>query len=74
VSNNESKITFDEVAFSQKLVPNVIGMKAKDAVYLLENTGIQTTISGRGKVKHQSIKAGKPISKNQSIKLQLATY
>ena len=73
-SSDESNITFDEVAFSQKRVPNVIGMKAKDAVYLLENSGLQTTISGRGKVKHQSIKAGKPISNNQSIKLQLATY
>ena len=73
-NKDENNITFDEVAFSQKLVPNVKGMKAKDAVYLLENSGLQTTISGRGKVKHQSIKAGKPISKNQSINLQLATY
>lgn len=73
-NTNETNITFDEIVFSRKLVPNVIGMKAKDAVYLLENTGIQTTISGRGKVKHQSIRAGKPVSGNQSIKLQLATY
>ncbi len=73
-NGNEDNISFDEVAFSQKRVPNVIGMKAKDAVYLLENSGIRTTISGRGQVKHQSIKAGKPISGSQSIKLQLATY
>lgn len=70
----DSKINFDEVAFSQTLVPNVIGMKAKDAVYLMENNGLKTIISGRGKVKHQSIKAGKRISGNESIKLQLATY
>ncbi len=73
-NTNESDITFDEVEFRQNVVPNVIGMKAKDAVYLLENSGLQTTIKGRGKVKRQSIRAGKAIADNQSIVLQLATY
>ena len=73
-SSDKSKITFDDVAFSQTLVPNVIGMKAKDAVYLMENNGLKTIISGRGKVKHQSIKPGRRVSGNSSIKLQLATY
>lgn len=73
-TSDKSKITFDEVTFSQTLVPNVIGMKAKDAVYLMENNGLKTIISGRGKVKNQSIKPGKRVSGNSSIKLQLATY
>ena len=73
-NTDDTDITFNEIAFRENVVPNVVGMKAKDAVYLLENTGIQTTISGKGKVKHQSIKAGKPVKENQSIKLQLATY
>ena len=73
-TNDKSKINFEEVAFSQNLVPNVIGMKAKDAVFLMQNTGLKTIISGRGKVKHQSIKAGKRASSYSSIKLQLATY
>ena len=73
-TNDKSKINFEEVAFSQNLVPNVIGMKAKDAVFLMQNTGLKTIISGRGKVKHQSIKAGKRASGYSSIKLQLATY
>ncbi len=71
---DESKISFEEVAFSQNLVPNVIGMKAKDAVFLMENTGLKTAISGRGKVRHQSIKAGKRASDYSSIKIQLGTY
>lgn len=73
-TTSASELSFDEVTFSESLVPNVIGMKAKDAVFLLENNGLNTIISGRGKVKHQSIKPGKRITKNQSIKIQLATY
>ena len=75
-ANNDknSELIFDEVAYRQNVVPNVIGMKAKDAVYLLENSGLQTTLKGRGNVKKQSIRAGKSIKENQSITLQLATY
>ena len=73
-NTDESDLIFDEVTFKQNVVPNVLGMKAKDAVYLLENSGLQTTIKGRGKVKRQSIRAGKTIKENQSIVLQLATY
>jgi len=74
VTNNNNKVEFDEVAFSNNTIPNVIGMKAKDAVYLLENKGIKTKINGRGKVRRQSVRAGKSIKKNQSITLQLALY
>ena len=67
-------LMLEEIAFMQNLVPNVIGMKAKDAVYILENSGIKTTISGRGKVVKQSVRPGKLISKNKSISLQLGNY
>ncbi|MFK5855885.1 MAG: penicillin-binding protein [Bacteroidota bacterium] len=73
-NNNESDIIFDEVTFRQNLVPNVVGMKAKDAIYLLENSGLQTSISGKGKVIRQSVRAGKNVKDYQSISLQLATY
>lgn len=73
-NNNENDIIFDEVTFRQNLVPNVVGMKAKDAIYLLENSGLQTTISGKGKVIRQSVRAGKKVKDYQSISLQLATY
>jgi cell division protein FtsI (penicillin-binding protein 3) len=78
--NNKSWITenknesIEEVVFSDKVVPNVIGMNAKDAVYLLENMGISTSISGRGKVKKQSLKPGKSITENSHISLQLSNY
>ncbi len=41
-------------------VPNVVGMTAKDAVYLIEKTGMKSRIKGVGKVKSQSLRAGDP--------------
>ena len=71
---DDENIVFEEVAFNKNKVPNVIGMKAKDAIYILENNGIKTNISGRGKVVRQSIRAGQKIADNTTIKLQLGTY
>lgn len=63
---------FDGVNFSTKKVPNVRGMKAKDAVYLLENLGINITLSGRGVVRSQSVPSGSSISPNMHINLELS--
>ena len=52
-------------------VPNVIGMGAKDAVYLLENVGLKVQLSGMGKVKSQSIPAGNTLHKGKTIQLRL---
>jgi cell division protein FtsI (penicillin-binding protein 3) len=53
------------------LTPNVIGMGLKDAVYLLENTGLNVTIKGRGRVFNQSVPAGTAFKKGQVINLTL---
>jgi cell division protein FtsI (penicillin-binding protein 3) len=54
------------------LVPNVRGMGATDAIYLLENNGLRVSISGRGKVRSQSLKAGTKIQRGQSVVLRLS--
>lgn len=67
-----------EVAFTKKqsmprnLIPDVTGMGARDAVFLLESRGLKVTLQGRGKVKSQSIAAGKPLKKGERICLELA--
>jgi len=71
--NNEI-IELESVEFSLHHIPNVKGMNAKDAVYLLENMGVKTKLSGRGMVKSQSIKAGTQLKKGQTINLKLAAY
>jgi cell division protein FtsI (penicillin-binding protein 3) len=42
-------------------MPDVIGMGARDAVYLLESKGLKVKVNGRGRVKAQSLSYGKPI-------------
>ncbi len=56
----------------QNLVPNVISMGAKDAVYLLENAGLKVVLIGRGSVKSQSIPPGTLIKKGQEIILEMS--
>lgn len=52
-------------------VPSVIGMGAKDAVYLLESKGLKVSLTGVGKVKSQSIANGTLVRKGQTIRLVL---
>ncbi len=63
---------FYAVRFQHETVPNVRGMKAKDAVFLLENMGIDISLSGRGVVRSQSVNAGQPVTPNMRIKLELS--
>lgn len=59
------------VSSSGSVTPDVIGMGLKDAVYLLENMGLQVTATGRGRVANQSMVAGTAFIKNQKISLIL---
>ncbi len=52
-----------QVRYRDNITPDVTGMGAKDAVYLLESRGLKVKIHGRGKVRHQSYPAGKEIVK-----------
>ena len=52
-------------------VPNVKGMGAKDAVYLMEKCGLKVQLSGIGKVRSQSIPAGTKPIKGRTVKLVL---
>ncbi len=53
------------------LMPDVKGLGLKDAVYLLENQGLQVQVQGRGRVQAQSVAPGQKIAKGQNITLQL---
>lgn len=55
----------------RNFVPSVVGMGAKDAVYLLESKGLKVRLSGVGKVKSQSIAHGAIGKKGQTITIQL---
>lgn len=53
-------------------MPRVIGMGARDALYILENIGLKVEIQGRGTVISQSIDAGSAIGKGDKVVIKLA--
>lgn len=57
--------------YEAKIVPDVIGMGARDAVYILESRGVKVRLSGRGKVTQQSLPAGHIIKKGEVCSLKL---
>ncbi|MEZ4910445.1 MAG: penicillin-binding protein [Saprospiraceae bacterium] len=71
VKPSEGTIQFNKKTISKSVVPNVIGMGARDAVYLLEQIGLKVKINGAGKVTHQSIQHGVS-AKGQTIYLSLS--
>ena len=54
-----------------RYMPNVIGMGARDAVYLIEKRGVKCKLKGRGKVSGQSLEAGHFIKKGEVCVLTL---
>ncbi|MFC2138164.1 PASTA domain-containing protein, partial [Bacteroidota bacterium] len=53
------------------IAPNILGMGAKDAIFILENSGLKVVLSGRGIVQKQSIEPGSAIRKGQTIYIEL---
>lgn len=65
-------VSFSDRKFIENLVPNVIGMSLKDALYILENAGMEVDFSGKGIVSEQSIRPGLRIEPGQVIVLELS--
>lgn len=64
-------VVLKDRSIRKDLVPNVVGMGAKDAIFALESVGLRVNMSGRGEVKSQSINPGNQVSKGQTITIQL---
>lgn len=71
LSRGESAIGIVPLKLDYKRVPNVIGLTAKDAVYILERLKIHVYVRGSGKVTSQSIPAGSPIVEGSLIEIGL---
>ncbi len=56
---------------SSTLVPNVVGMGLKDALYMLESRGLNVKFTGSGVVRAQSIRAGEQVGLGRTITLTL---
>jgi cell division protein FtsI (penicillin-binding protein 3) len=58
-------------ALPENVVPNVLGMRLKDALYILENRGMKVGVNGYGVVKRQSVPSGTRAIKGTYITLGL---
>ena len=52
-----------EKQYGKGTVPDITGMGARDAVFMMESRGIKTRIYGRGKVVKQTLMPGTPVKK-----------
>ncbi len=61
------------VAFGPDTIPDITGLTARDAVYLLEKAGLEPVVQGKGIVTAQSLAPGLPLSRGSEILLTLET-
>ena len=52
-SRNSNSVTLSPLKMSGRTMPDVTGMGARDAVYLLESKGMKVKLNGRGRVRSQ---------------------
>ncbi len=69
--NKNDHITLKGQRLQDNLMPNIHGMGAKDAIYILENKGLKVHLKGQGAVQYQSIPSGTRIRKGQRINIEL---
>jgi len=63
-------LVFERRTLPDEVVPNVVGLGLRDALYVLENRGLKVELEGVGKVSRQSLLPGTSI-RGQSIRLYL---
>jgi cell division protein FtsI (penicillin-binding protein 3) len=71
ISNGKAVDLNKMPSYSAKCIPDVTGMGACDAVYLMESRGVKVKIVGRGKVVTQSLPPGHQIVKGETCQIQL---
>ena len=54
------------------LVPDVRGMSLRDAVYLLENSGLRVQFNGKGRVRRQSPEHGARYFEGTVVTLEMS--
>lgn len=64
-------IDTDDLTLSEGVMPDVTGMGLRDAIYMLENSGLRVHYTGRGKVAKQSPQPGARISRGATVAIEL---
>jgi cell division protein FtsI (penicillin-binding protein 3) len=71
-TRSEKQIELGNRYIIQNLVPNVVDMGLKDAMYLLENAGLTVRVKGKGKVVRQSLNPGTRAGSGSVIYLEMS--
>jgi cell division protein FtsI (penicillin-binding protein 3) len=73
VRTRESGDTLSVVnlTLTEGLMPNVVGMGLRDAIYLIENSGMRVRYTGRGRVVRQSLQPGAGVVKGGTVLIEL---
>ena len=70
-TNSGNVVLTQKKQLGRKFIPDLIGMGARDAVFLLESQGVKVKVCGRGKVVSQSLPAGHLIKKGETCLLEM---
>ena len=66
-----AQVEMTQRTMDKNLVPNVVDMGLKDALYLLEERGLRVSVRGRGRVVSQSVTPGSKVTPNGGIVLEM---
>ena len=68
---DQKQTRVEPISVPKNAIPNLIGMGLKDAVFILENLGLNVQVQGRGKVFSQNIKPGTVARKGSVVMINL---
>jgi len=71
-AKNGSAVVWRKNAVINERVPDVTGMTFRDALYVLEKSGLRVVHDGKGRVEEQSLPAGAKFSKGSRIYIRLS--
>jgi cell division protein FtsI (penicillin-binding protein 3) len=71
-ARNGSSLSWNKNEITKERVPDVTGMTFRDAIFLLESTGLRVIHEGVGRVKQQSLSPGARVSKGSRIYIKLS--
>lgn len=71
-SKQDSVVVLSNIKIPAGKVPDVTGMGASNAIFLMENAGLKVKVKGVGKVKQQSLTPGSNYRAGQTVYLTLS--
>ncbi|HNS17626.1 MAG TPA: penicillin-binding protein [Bacteroidales bacterium] len=72
VCREETRLHYQGIVVTDTAIPDLRGMGARDAIYLVESLGMKPQILGKGRVTDQSLSPGSPLLNGESIILTLS--